>query len=94
MKLGRIKLKNTKYGDPKYPTNLEWEMFDPETSKPPEKVTLLVLTEGGILLKQPWYEGARAWAYLPVVPKSVKERHNTGDLTKGTLDEMALSQQS
>lgn len=60
--------------DPKYPTNKAWEMFDPEVDIPPSGVSLLVLSEGGILLKQPWYHGARAWAYLPVVPKSVKER--------------------
>ena len=52
-------------------------MFDPEEKAPPKGVNLLLLTEGGVLVKQLWYAGARAWAYLPIVPKSVKDRHDT-----------------
>lgn len=69
------KVSSIKYSDPKYPTNSEWMMFDPEVQPPPKGVTLLVLSEGGVLLKHPWYEGAIAWAYLPAVPQSVKDRN-------------------
>ena len=60
--------------DSRHPTNPNWVMFDPEEVPPPENCELLVLSEGGVLLKMPWYDGAKAWCYKPVVPKSVKER--------------------
>jgi hypothetical protein len=61
--------------DPKHPTNREWVMFDPEEFPPPRGPELLVVTEGGVLIKHPWFDGAIAWAYKPVLPKSVKERN-------------------
>lgn len=60
--------------DPLHPTNKEWEMFDPLVKPPPLDADLLILNEGGVLIRGRWYEGALAWAYKPVVPKSVKLR--------------------
>ena len=60
--------------DPRHPTNPDWEMFDPETHPPPRGTELLLLNEGMTLTKGQWYDGARAWAYKPGVPQSVKDR--------------------
>lgn len=60
--------------DPKHPTNKDWVMFDPEANPPPKNCELLVVTEGGVILKSPWFDGAIAWCYKPVLPKSVKDR--------------------
>lgn len=60
--------------DPKHPTNKDWEMFDPLVVPPPSDADLLILNEGCTLKIGPWYEGALAWAYKPVVPQSVKDR--------------------
>lgn len=60
--------------DPKHPTNPEWIMFDPLVKAPPTGVELLVLTEGGVLVKSPWRPEYKAWAFKPKVPDSVKSR--------------------
>lgn len=51
------------------------ELFDPLIYPPPKAQTLLVINEGGVLIKSPWYDGALAWGYLPQIPESVKLRH-------------------
>ena len=60
--------------DPKHPTNGEWELFDPQIYEPPTGVNLLLVNEGGVLIQGPWYKGALAWGYKPVLPKSVKDK--------------------
>lgn len=62
--------------DPLHPTNEEWELFDPLVNPPPLGVSLLVITEGGVLIISNWYNGAIAWGYKPKIPKSVKERQS------------------
>lgn len=60
---------------PKPPTAPVTELFDPLINPPPAGVTLLVINDGGVLIKSPWYDGAMAWGYLPQIPMSVKLRH-------------------
>ena len=50
------------------------ELFDPLIKPPPKGQTLLVINNGGVLIKSQWYDGALAWGYLPKIPKSVKDR--------------------
>lgn len=52
----------------------EWEMLDPWLHEPPRGQTLLLINEGGVLSKGPWYDGALAWAPLPRIPATVKAR--------------------
>lgn len=59
----------------KPPTAPVTELFDPLITKPPKGETLLVITEGNVLIKSQWYDGARAWGYLPQIPQSVKNRY-------------------
>jgi len=54
----------------------DWEMLDPWLHPPPRGVTLLVINEGGVLIKSAWYEGALAWAPCPRIPKTVKARQH------------------
>lgn len=58
------------------PTAAVTELFDPEINPPPIGETLLVINDGGVLIKSPWYPGAMAWGYLPRIPESVKLRHS------------------
>ncbi len=61
--------------DPKHPTNSNWELFDPEIHPPPNNgESLLVINEGGVLKVSPWYKGALAWGYKPIIPKTVKDK--------------------
>ena len=51
------------------------ELFDAERVPPPKGITLLVLSRYGVLTKglfQPDFHVA--WAYLPKIPSSVRER--------------------
>lgn len=57
-----------------HPTNRDWCLFDPEVHKPPVGVNLLLINEGGVLIIGPWYKGALAWGYKPIIPASVKAR--------------------
>jgi hypothetical protein len=57
-----------------HPTNREWALFDPEIEPPPAGVNLLLINEGGCLIIGPWYKGALAWGYKPVIPATVKTR--------------------
>lgn len=50
------------------------ELFDPLIHQAPKGETLLIIQEGGVLIKSQWYDGALAWGYLPKIPKSVKDR--------------------
>ena len=50
------------------------ELYDPLVNAPPRGAMLLVINEGGVLIKSAWYEGALAWGYLPRIPESVKAR--------------------
>lgn len=59
----------------KPPTAPVTELFDPLIRPAPKGETLLVITEGNVLIKSQWYDGARAWGYLPQIPQSVKIRH-------------------
>lgn len=52
------------------------ELFDPLERKAPRGETLLIITEGNVLIKSQWYDGARAWGYLPKIPQSVKNRYS------------------
>ena len=52
------------------------ELFDPEIHPPPRGTTLLVINQGGVLIKSTWFNGAMAWGYLPQIPQSVKNRHS------------------
>jgi len=58
------------------PTAKVTELYDPLVYPPPRGQTLLVINEGGVLIKSQWYDGAMAWGYLPKIPMSVKLRHN------------------
>lgn len=60
--------------DPMHPTDPDWEMLDPTLHPPPLGVDLLLINEGGVLIKGKWYEGALAWHKKPKIPQSVKER--------------------
>lgn len=61
--------------DPKHPTNKDWVMFDPEVTPPPMNgEELLVISQGGVLIKSTWQPGFLAWCYKPVIPESVKAR--------------------
>lgn len=61
----------------KPPTAPVTELFDPLEHKPPKGVVLLVITEGNVLIKSQWFDGARAWGFLPQIPMSVKLRYET-----------------
>ena len=50
------------------------ELFDPLIKPAPKGATLLIIQEGGVLIKSQWYEGAIAWGYLPKIPQTVKDR--------------------
>ena len=50
-------------------------LFDPLIYPPPVGMMLLVINEGGVLIKSQWYAGAMAWGYLPQIPETVKKRH-------------------
>ena len=57
------------------PTAQVTELFDPLITPAPKGETLLVITEGNVLIKSQWFDGARAWGYLPKIPQSVKLRY-------------------
>lgn len=61
--------------DPLHPTSQEWTLFDPEIDIPPQNVNLLLVTEGGVLVTGPWYDGCVAWGYKPKLPESVKTKN-------------------
>lgn len=50
------------------------ELFDPLVHEPPRGMMLLVINEGGVLIKSTWFPGALACGYLPQIPASVKAR--------------------
>jgi len=50
-------------------------LFDPLIYPPPAGTLLLVINEGGVLIKSHWYSGALAWGYLPQIPETVKQRN-------------------
>lgn len=50
------------------------ELFDPLLKAAPRGTPLLLINEGGVLIKGHWYDGVLAWGYLPRIPKSVKDR--------------------
>lgn len=52
------------------------ELFDPEIHPPPKGTMLLVVNQGGVLIKSTWFKDAMAWGYLPQIPQSVKNRHS------------------
>lgn len=60
--------------DPLHPTRPTTTLFDPLEHPPPKGVELLLINEGGVLIKGQWYEGALAWGYKPRIPDSVKAR--------------------
>lgn len=61
--------------DPMHPTNKAWVMSDPLVEPPPNNgEELLVIQQGGVLIKSPWVVGYLAWAYHPSIPDSVKKR--------------------
>lgn len=59
-----------------YLTDKAWVLNDPLEKPAPRGVLLLVLNPGMVLHKAMWYDEALAWGPLPVVPQSVKDRHN------------------
>jgi hypothetical protein len=57
-----------------HPTNPRWVLFDPKEFPAPRGADLLLINEGGVLIRGQWYEGALAWGYKPVIPATVKAR--------------------
>lgn len=60
--------------DPAVPTAEDWFCFDPLLKEAPKGKTLWVVNSGGSGHKGIWYPEAIAWAYLPKLPQSVKDR--------------------
>ena len=60
--------------DPQVPTNEDWVCFDPLIKPPPKGKTLWVVNEGGSGYKGMRFPEAIAWANLPKLPQSVKDR--------------------
>lgn len=60
--------------DSQHPTNMTWELFDPQIKPPPLGVSLLMINPGGVLIVGPWCEGSIAWGYKPRIPETVKRR--------------------
>lgn len=60
--------------EPLQKTRPDWVLEDPLLSPPPRGVELLVLTDGGVLIKSVWRDDYLAWSYKPKVPQSVKDR--------------------
>jgi hypothetical protein len=78
-----------------YPTDPEIEMYDPLIFPPPKNAMLLVATEGGICMRSVWYDGCKAWLYLPKVPKSVKQReHEKANVCTGQGHSCSQSQKA
>jgi len=50
------------------------ELYDPLIKPAPKGEPLLIIQEGGCLIKSQWYDGALAWGYLPKIPQTVKDR--------------------
>lgn len=50
------------------------ELFDPLLKPAPRGTPLLLINEGGVLIKGQWYDGALAWGHFPKIPQSVKDR--------------------
>ncbi len=61
---------------PGHPTNPDWELFDVRDSRhprPPKGAELLLLNEGGVLIKGNYHKGVRYWAFKPGIPKDPPE---------------------
>lgn len=58
----------------RHPTNPEWVLFDPLLVPPPRGEELLLINEGGVLIKGQWTDDCIAWGHKPKIPASVKER--------------------
>lgn len=69
------------------------ELLDPLEHPPPRGQTLLVINEGGVLLKSHWYAGALAWGPLPRIPASVKARQEALLLQKQQQESERFSDQ-
>jgi hypothetical protein len=74
--------------DPKHPTNPTWELYDPEVLPAPRGKDLLLINEGGVLIRGTWYDGALAWGFAPRIPQSVKDRLNKQPTWTGSRDDV------
>lgn len=58
--------------DPQYPSDKDYPLFDVcnrNHPRPPSGVTMLILNEGGVVIKGKWDKSVRYWRRLPDVPQ-------------------------